>query len=206
MICAKCGKRMQRRPYKAKGWDDTLICSNKHCDNVSSKLHIVEDKIIASLKNWLKDYEIDCEDYLKEVKSKKRLTYEENIENLKKELEIQNKKLANVYDFFEEGTYSREMFSERCQLITASISNIKANIDEFEQQIILEDKKEQGKKAIVPKIQNVLDLYSNLESAEDKNSLLKTVVKRVEYLKNEKAIKKNSDPTDFELDIYPNIG
>ena len=127
-----------------------------------------------------------------------------NIENLKKELEIQNKKLANVYDFFEEGTYSREMFSERCQLITASISNIKANIDEFEQQIILEDKKEQGKKAIVPKIQNVLD--SNLESAEDKNALLKTVVKRVEYLKTEKAIKKNSDPTDFELDIYPNIG
>ena len=96
--------------------------------------------------------------------------------------------------------------SERCQLITASISNIKANIDEFEQQIILEDKKEQGKKAIVPKIQNVLDLYSNLESAEDKNALLKTVVKRVEYLKTEKAIKKNSDPTDFELDIYPNIG
>lgn len=206
VICAKCGKRMQRRPYKTKGWDDTLICSNKHCDNVSSKLYIVEEKIITSLKNWLKDYEIDCEDYLKEVKSKKRLIYEENIENLKKELEIQNKKLANVYDFFEEGTYSREMFSERCQLITASISNIKANIDEFEQQIILEDKKEQGKKAIVPKIQNVLDLYSNLESAEDKNALLKTVVKRVEYLKTEKAIKKNSDPTDFELDIYPNIG
>ena len=206
VICAKCGKRMQRRPYKTKSWDDTLICSNKHCDNVSSKIYIVEEKIITSLKNWLKDYEIDCEDYLKEVKSKKRLTYEENIENLKKELEIQNKKLANVYDFFEEGTYSREMFSERCQLITASISNIKANIDEFEQQIILEDKKEQGKKAIVPKIQNVLDLYSNLESAEDKNTLLKTVVKRVDYLKTEKAIKKNSDPTDFELDIYPNIG
>ena len=41
---------------------------------------------------------------------------------------------------------------------------------------------------------------------DNKNALLKTVVKRVEYLKTEKAIKKNSDPTDFELDIYPNIG
>ena len=32
------------------------------------------------------------------------------------------------------------------------------------------------------------------------------MLKRVEYLKTETAIKKNSDPTDFELDIYPNIG
>ena len=206
VFCSKCGKTMQRRPYKAKGFDDTLICSNPHCDNVSSKLYIVEDKIIASLKEWLKDYQIDYGSYLNEVQNKKKLTFEENIKNLQKELEIQNKKLTNVYDFFEEGTYSREMFSERCQLISANITNIKANIEEFQKQIDLENKKEEGKKAIIPKVESVLDLYPNLQTAEEKNFLLKTVVKRVEYLKTEKAIKKDSDPTNFELDIYPNIG
>lgn len=55
-------------------------------------------------------------------------------------------------------------------------------------------------------MENVLDLYPKLKTAEDKNELLKTVVKRIDYLKTEKAIKKNSDPTNFELDIYPNIG
>ena len=47
--------------------------------NANNKL--TKSKKPTVLKNWLKDYEIDCEDYLKEVKSKKRLTYEENIEN-----------------------------------------------------------------------------------------------------------------------------
>ena len=98
------------------------------------------------------------------------------------------------------------MFSERCSLITSTIANIKSNIEEFEKQIELEIKKEEGKKTIIPKIENVLDLYPNLQTAEEKNLLLKTVVKRIEYLKTKKAIKKDSDPTDFELDIYPNVG
>jgi len=206
VICAKCGKRMQRRPYKARGWDDTLICSNTHCDNVSSKLYIVEEKIINSLKDWLKNYQIDCNDYMNQIINKKKITFEENVQSLKKELEVQNKKLANVYDYFEEGTYTREMFSERCALISATITNIKSNIEEFEKQIEIENKKDAGRKAIVPKIENVLDIYPNLNTPEEKNLLLKTVVKRVEYLKTERAIKKDSDPTNFELDIYPNIG
>ena len=206
VYCSKCGKKMQRRPYKATGIPDTLMCPNKHCDNVSSKLCIVEEKIISSLKEWLKNYHIDYGEYVDEIKSKKKTILEDNIKNLNKELEIQNKKLANVYDFFEEGTYSREMFSERCSLITSTIANIKSNIEEFEKQIELEIKKEEGKKTIIPKIENVLDLYPNLQTAEEKNLLLKTVVKRIEYLKTKKAIKKDSDPTDFELDIYPNVG
>lgn len=206
VVCAKCGKRMQRRPYKAKGLEDTLICSNPHCDNISSKLSIVESKIISSLKKWLKDYQIDYGSYVDEVKNKKKDILEENINNLQKELEFQNKKLTNIYDYFEDGTYSREMFTERCKLISGTINNIKENIETLKKQIEEEKKKEQGKKAIAPKIENVIDLYSELETPEEKNLLLKTVVKRVEYLKKEKAIKKDSDPTDFELDIYPNIG
>ena len=206
VYCSKCGKVMQRRPYKAKGWEPTLMCPNKDCDNVSSKLCIVEEKIISSLKDWLKDYRIDYDDFVLEAKNKKRNNYEESIANLKKELEVQNKKLANVYDFFEEGTYTREMFSERCQLISATITNLELNIEEFEKQIELEDKKDEGKRALIPKVENVLDLYPNLQTAEQKNNLLKTIVKRVEYLKTEKAIKKDSDPTNFELDIYPNLG
>lgn len=197
---------MQRRPYKAKGWEPTLMCPNKECDNISSKLCVVEEKIISSLKDWLKDYRLDYDEYAMAAKNKKKSNYEESISNLRKELDVQNTKLANVYDFFEEGTYSREMFSERCQLISSTIANIEANIQEFEKQIEIEEKKDEGKKAIIPKVENVLDIYSNLQTAEEKNNLLKTIVKKVEYLKCEKAIKKDSDPTNFELDIYPNIG
>lgn len=200
VYCSKCGKVMQRRPYKEKGWEPTLVCINKDCDNVSSKLNIVENKIILSLKEWLKDYSIDYDNYAKEVEDKKKNSYEESILNLKKKLEVQNKKLANVYDFLEEGIYTREMFSERCKLISETIKNLNLNIKE------LENKKEEGVKAIIPKVENIFDIYLKLQTAEEKNNLLKTIVKKVEYLKIEKAIKKDSDPTNFELDIYPNIG
>lgn len=64
---------------------------------------------------------------------------------------------------------------------------------------------QQQKEIIIPKLENVIDLYYNLESAEDKNVLLKSILAKVTYLKTEKAIKKDSDPTNFELHIYPKV-
>ena len=61
------------------------------------------------------------------------------------------------------------------------------------------------KEIISPRIENVIDLYYNLETAKDKNILLKSIISKVTYLKTEKAIKKDSDPTNFELHIYPKI-
>ena len=61
------------------------------------------------------------------------------------------------------------------------------------------------KETIIPKLENVIDLYIQLKSAEDKNILLKSIISKVTYLKTEKAIKKGSDPTNFELHIYPKI-
>ena len=58
------------------------------------------------------------------------------------------------------------------------------------------------KEIIMPKLKNIIDLYYNLETAEDKNILLKSIISKVTYLKTEKAIKKDSDPTNFELHIY----
>ena len=58
---------------------------------------------------------------------------------------------------------------------------------------------------MIPKLKNVIDLYNKLDNAKDKNILLKSIIAKVTYLKTEKAIKKDSDPTNFELHIYPKI-
>lgn len=205
MYCAKCGKKMQRRPYKKYGFEATLICPNLECNNISTKLCIVEEKIIEALRDWLKNYELDYDGYIYKVCSKNKKMLEENIKNLKKELEMQNKKLIKIYDFFEDGTYTKKVFLERCSAINSIINTIKKNIEKFEQQLEFENKREEEKKKIIPKIYNIIDLYSNLETPEQKNMLLRTVIRKIEYKKEEKAIKKDSDPTNFELDIYPNI-
>ena len=61
------------------------------------------------------------------------------------------------------------------------------------------------KETIIPRLENVIDLYDRLETAEDKNILLKSIITKVTYLKTEKAIKSDSDPTNFELHIYPKL-
>ncbi|MCI8396627.1 MAG: hypothetical protein HFJ52_02905 [Clostridia bacterium] len=61
------------------------------------------------------------------------------------------------------------------------------------------------KDTAIPKLENVIDLYDKLETVENKNILLKSIIAKVTYLKTEKAIKKDSDPSNFELHIYPKI-
>ena len=58
---------------------------------------------------------------------------------------------------------------------------------------------------MIPKLENVVDLYDKLETVEDKNILLKSIIAKVTYLKTNKAVKKDSDPTNFELHIYPKM-
>lgn len=203
--CAKCGAPMQRRPYKKARWDSTLVCQNKECNNISSKLYIVENKIIEALKDWLKDYEVNFNECVNQIENKKMTMAEETIKDLNKELEIQNKKLSRVYEFLEDGTYTKEMFIERSSGISNQITKIKFNIENQKKELEEKRKREADKKIIVPEVNNIMDLYDELETAEEKNALLKTIVKDVKYLKTVKAIKKNSDPTDFEIDIYPKV-
>ena len=49
------------------------------------------------------------------------------------------------------------------------------------------------------------NLTACVKTPEEKNELLKTVITQVTYLKTEKAIKKDSDPTNFIINLYPKI-
>ena len=203
--CSKCGAIMQRRPYKAKGWDDTLICPNTECDNISSKLYIVENKIIKSLSSWLENYKIDFNSYIDKIACDNINTIENSINELKKSMDIKSKKRNNIYEFLEDGTYTKEMFNQRMEIITKEIDTMDRNMKLLEKQLEEEKIKEEEKRKLIPEVENVLDLYNKLETAEEKNQLLKTVVQQVKYLKTEKAIKKDSDPENFILDIFPKI-
>ena len=195
---------MQRRPYKKFGKPETLICSNPKCDNVSSKLYIVENKIIEALKIWLKNYKVD-------YKSKANLNSNNNelikksITTTKKALEKENIKLNKIFDFFENGIYNKDEFINRSKVIKDNIESLENKLQEYEKLLSKKTQIQNEKETIIPKIENVIDLYYKLATAEDKNVLLKSIIAKVTYLKTEKAVKKDSDLTNFELHIYPKI-
>lgn len=204
VFCEKCGKPMQRRPYTKADKPATLICSNSKCDNISSKLYIVENKIIEALKIWLENYKIDYEIKDNSNTDDNKLI-EKSIATIKKDLEKDNSKLEKIYDFLENGIYSKDEFINRSKTIKSNIQSLESKLEEYNSLLQKSNEAQCEKETMVPKLENVIDLYDKLKTAEDKNILLKSIIGKVTYLKTEKAIKSDSDPTNFELHIYPKI-
>lgn len=196
---------MQRRSYSNQSVSPTLICNNPKCDNISSKLYIVEEKIVEALKIWLSGYKIDYGRIYSQRRKFNALIHKESISALKKELDKERKRLTKVYCFFEDGTYTKDMFINRSKSISKKIDEINSNIQKHQEEIKKEGAINKAKDHIIPKMENVLELYDSLQREEDKNNLLKAILKKVTYNKTTKAIKRNSDPTDFEITIYPTI-
>lgn len=195
---------MQRRPYTKAGKPEAIICSNTKCDNVSSKLCIVENKIIDSLKIWLENYKIDYN--IKENSNiENNKIIEKSIVTAKKELEKENAKLDKIYDFLENGIYGKDEFINRSKSIKENIESLENKLKEYNELLNKNTEIQNEKETMIPKLENVIDLYSKLETSEDKNILLKSIMAKVTYLKTEKAITRDSDPTNFELHIYPKI-
>lgn len=204
VFCEKCGKPMQRRPYIKDDKPATLICSNPKCDNISSKLYIVENKIIEALKIWLKNYKLDYS-RKNNLNSDNNKIIEKSISTTKKELEKENAKLNKIYEFLENGIYTNYEFISRSKAIKYNIQSLESKLEEYSSLLQKNLEIQNQKEIIIPKLENIIDLYYNLETAEDKNVLLKSIISKVTYLKTEKAIKKDSSPVSFELHIYPKI-
>lgn len=195
---------MQRRPYNKKSVPATLICPNLKCTNISSKLYIVEDKLIEALKIWLANYKLNYN--LKDTTNNdNNKLLKHSALSIEKEIKKENEKLNKLYDFLENGIYSSEEFISRSKTIKETIKNLETKLNEYSTTLNSNEKSQSEKKSIIPKLENVIDLYYKLETAEDKNILLKSILAKVTYLKTEKAIKHNSDPTNFELNIYPKL-
>ena len=204
VFCEKCGKPMQRRPYTNANNPSTLMCSNSKCDNISSKLYIVEDKIIEALKIWLENYKVDYS-RKNNLNSDNNKIIERSISTTKKELVKENTKLNKIYKFLENGIYNNDEFISRSKAIKDNIQCLESKLKEYNSILQKNLEIQNQKEIIIPKLENIIDLYYNLETAQDKNILLKSIISKVTYLKTEKAIKNDSDPTNFELHIYPKI-
>ena len=93
----------------------------------------------------------------------------------------------------------------RSEAVSQNVARINNSIEEYKTKLSQEKIVDKEKEILVPKIENLLDVYYLLKTPEEKNDLLKTVLTQVTYLKTEKSIRKDSDPTNFILNLYPKI-
>lgn len=182
VICEKCGGFMQRRPYPNQLAH--LICTNNSCDNISSVLNVVENKILEVLKEVYKEYKY-------ENKSQNKVT--SLASQYEKQLKKEKEKLERIYSAYEDGVYSKLDFAKRKQAVEDKIKELNGLIEKDNQKIT--------KKEMLHRLTNLFELYSEA-SVEEKNELLKSVCQKIVYRKDKKCTKKSDNLNEFELQFY----
>lgn len=201
VICGKCGRRMIRRPYTNRPYSDTLMCPVTSCDNISSRLDLVETRIIESLGDWLCEYKLVVNNEKNKVKRTVDIR-EKAIERLNLESVKLNKQIESLHDLLEQGVYTSEKFFERSKMLGEKLDKVNLDIESLQKQFQNECHTEKTKVEVIPQIQYILDIYYTIENPETKNALLKGIIEKAIYIKI-KGGRWHSDPADFKIILVP---
>ncbi len=193
-VCGVCGSKMRYRPYLKS--DPHLMCINK-CGNKSSKYAYVEKRVLSALKEYLDQYNFDISNRTEAVGSNES-ALKSSITQLERQLSEAYTQKDNIFDLLEKGIYSLETFTQRSNNIALKIDAIKQSINDTTLIYHKALDRKSYKDEFIPRITKLIDEYPNLKTADDKNLLLKSVLEKVEYIKD-----RNCRNDNFEIRIYP---
>lgn len=205
VVCGFCGRKMVRRPYANSQQADTLICYSTACPNVSAPLHLVEERVLQSLEEWLENYKIKWsrDNKNKTAESTQLEIKKSAVNKLNEQIKTLEKQMSSLYDLLEQGVYSTDVFLERSKIINDRLEKAQKDRD------MLLDNLKSGQRMnedsiAIPKIEKILQLYKSTDDPVLKNKLLKEVLDKVVYTKTVNGRWHNS-PGDFELVLYPKL-
>jgi site-specific DNA recombinase len=208
IVCADCGRKMVRRPYNNRTQPDTLMCPYTSCNNVSSSLSSVEEKLLQALAIALDDYKVEITTNDEDDRNGLEVDLLENsLEQLEKEISVLEKQMNNLQDLLEQEVYSVETYLKRANIIKEKTTIATKNKRDLEKQLERIYSKKNIAKIMIPKIEKVVNLYRGLEDPADKNELLKEVLEKVVYKKtvDRRCKKYRNVPDNFELILYPKL-
>lgn len=199
--CGKCGHSIVLRPNANCGM---LCCPNRACDNVGSKFDIVEERLLQALSCWLEDYRLEWSDKLPaDEQALIDLKYK-SLHKANNELETLRKQLDRTHDLLEQGVYDTDTFLARSRSLTDRISAAETDIQNLSAEVLEDEKRAASRRNIVPKVEKLLEVYSELPSAQAKNEMLKDVLEKAEYTKLQRS-GKNGPFDNFELVLFPKL-
>ena len=202
VYCEKCGALMTRAASNTKMNYPVLKCPNRSCNNVSAPIFLIEQQVIVSLKQWIRDYTLPFkpnEEYSTlDVRKAAIANVEARIDTLKRQL-------LRTYDLLEQGIYTTDIFTARNKSLSHQILEAQNSLNDLRQQYEMEALREQSRREFLPAVQHIVEVYDQLEDAGAKNKLLKNVIERISYLKEERNKKGDLNNINFELTLYPKV-
>lgn len=197
LVCGVCGHMMVRRPYANR--QASMICQYPGCPNVSADLPLILAKVRTSLQEWLEEYRLSIEG----VHDKKPAgieAAEKSVRRLEKELATLDHQLSKAHDLLEQEIYSVEIFLSRTQSISSRRQELQNQLDELQREADTYRQAEAGRKKIIPKVENLLNVFDSTMDPAQLNQLLKEVIDKIVYTKARGG--RHGDPSDFKVDLF----
>ena len=190
VFCAECGSALVR---KTTPHGPILECPRYDCKTSATYQASIEEAVLETLKMWCVEYD----------KPEPRQEPAENVqqrEALRRQIDTVAAQLVRAQELVELGVYSPSEYMTRRDALQGHQEALRAELDKLSRKSPAE-----ARAAILPEIHRVLDAYPYASTAEQKNNLLRSVVRRIIYHKT-RAAKRNEKGASFmTLDIYPII-
>ena len=203
VICKECGRLMQRRPHKGKE-RPSLICTNSKCTNVSSDLFIIENAIVGALSKWLAGYKIKQNNkHIESTNYERCKNNREILNQCNTNLKKINNKIAIIYDAYENGLYTTDIFKERLCSANAEKEIILNTVEQLKNKSTLPSQSSSNIKICVEP-STIANAYYKIKSPAKRNEMLKLLVEKIEYSKY-KRIKSSKECSSLIITIYPKL-
>lgn len=197
LYCKNCGHQMIRRYIKASG-KSHILCRYRTCRGkvVGSTMDSVDEAVLnamkiklAKIKEAQYDNKSDENVNIKQVAHDKRSIIEAELTRLKGQQ-------SKIYDFFEQGIYSTDIFLERSAEISEKIKRGETQLKEISENKTVSGS---GDTELIFRIEKAIRNFDKANTNE-KNKMLRSVIKKIEYSKTERQCYRKSD-SDLTLDI-----
>ena len=197
-ICAKCG-RVLALWTNAKKYS-MLKCRNRFCDNVSVSYELFEARVMEALRIWVGGYTLDLSadtDKDGEAVELAKRTHAQAV----KDLENRKKQLTRAQEMLEREVYTVDMFLDRSRTLAEQIKAAQKRIEATAAALAAAEQAAESRKNLVPKVEKLLEVYTELPDAAAKNEMLKGRLEKIVYRRD----KRTGPRGDFEIILYPKL-
>lgn len=198
--CSQCDRLMVRKKAQTKTPYDMLICQYAECSTVGIRIDELEEALLGWLKDYIAKYEFtDTHEEDTAAIAAKELI----VTNFETEHQTLLKQRESLFDFLEQGIYTKEIFIERSNALEQRIRDCMNNITAAREDLHTTIARQANQKNFVPKCKNLLSEWDSLTVSE-KNSALRQLIDRIVLTKT-KRNKKNQKNSEFTIDVYPKV-
>ena len=177
--------------------NDTLMCSNQHCNMVSCCLQKLEKAILKEVKISLDKFNYYVDNYEAEI-IKERVDNQKTMMKINKEIDGLKRELKNLRRAYNKEEFTYDEYLEDKKDIESELEDLQSRLAEFEND---EESATLVKyKKAIPKLKECLNEYDNM-TIPQKNESLKSIIERITYYKTKRLNWRKKEEGDMVICI-----